>query len=88
MKAALITEEQIKAIEDALETGEPLNDALYENALAIVKQLKVSDPAVWRYMPSTFMSGFVLTDDPSRVDVVKRFGDKFILEGLYSMVQS
>lgn len=26
MKAALITEEQIKAIEDALKTSEPLND--------------------------------------------------------------
>ena len=88
MKAAIITAEQIKAIEHALETAEPLNDELYECAIAIVKQLKVNEPAVWRYMPSTFMSGFVMTDDPSRVDVVKSFGDKFILEGLYAKEQA
>ena len=40
MKAALITEEQIKAIEDALKTSEPFNDYLYKNALEIVRSLK------------------------------------------------
>ena len=52
MKAALITEEQIKAIEDALFNSEPtlhrqINSDRHEEALAIVKSLKVSEPVAW-----------------------------------------
>ena len=52
MKAALITEEQIKAIEYALDlasdlsTLERIND-VYMEALAIVKSLKVQEPVAW-----------------------------------------
>ena len=50
MKAALITEEQIKAIEDALERAYDLRLTvpIAEQALAIVRSLKVSEPVAWR----------------------------------------
>ena len=48
MKAALITEEQIKAIEAALNDSEPFNFDLYRNALAIVKSLKVQEPVGYK----------------------------------------
>jgi len=54
MKAALITEEQIKAIEDALESlhtamtdGFVLNSNDIHEALAILKSLKVQEPVAW-----------------------------------------
>ena len=53
MKAALITEEQIKTIEDALEYAADKiycenNDDIIAEALAIVRSLKVSEPVAWR----------------------------------------
>ena len=51
MKAALITEEQIKTIEDAfnlLEYYYPC-DCWHEEALAIVKSLKVQEPVAYGY---------------------------------------
>ena len=53
MKAALITEEQIKAIEYALEEIMYSNSTIaaaeeFLKALAIVKSLKVSEPVAWR----------------------------------------
>ena len=49
MKAALITEEQIKAIEDALETMCKSDSGWLDgiDALAIVKSLKVQEPVAW-----------------------------------------
>ena len=48
MKAALITEEQIKAIEDALEMILVSSECeAYFEALAIVKSLKVREPDAW-----------------------------------------
>ena len=52
MKAALITEEQIKVIEDALEASRPTMAYEHEwnrrnEALAIVKSLKVSEPVAY-----------------------------------------
>lgn len=48
MKAALITEEQIKAIEDALEMVLVSSECgAYFDALAIVKSLKVQEPVAW-----------------------------------------
>ena len=49
MKCALITEEQIKAIEDALERAYDLRLTvpIAEQAIAIVKSLKVSEPIAW-----------------------------------------
>lgn len=86
MKAALITEEQIAKVKDGLSMIASSQE--HADAMEILRSLKPQEPAVWRYMPSTFMSGFVLTDDPSRVKAVKSLGDKFILEGLYAMVNS
>ena len=59
MKAAIITEEQIKAIEDALEYAADKiycenNDDIIAEALAIVKSLKVSEPVAWRVGKSNF----------------------------------
>lgn len=51
MKAALITEEQIKAIEHVLHNIAFSNAALphkLKEALAIVRSLKVSEPVAWR----------------------------------------
>lgn len=59
MKAALITEEQIKAIEDTLEFVDAyfesrpafkkmLGIAHMDKALGIVKSLKVQDPVAWK----------------------------------------
>ena len=50
MKMALITEEQIKAIEDALERAYDLRLTvpIAEQALAIVRSLKVSEPIAWK----------------------------------------
>lgn len=51
MKAALITEEQIKAIEAALvelqySNSTLVSDLKYETALAILKSLKVQEPSM------------------------------------------
>ena len=54
MKAALITEEQIKAIEDALGRSVPVvwtnkdQADRHVDALAIVKSLKVSEPVLFK----------------------------------------
>ena len=51
MKAALITEEQIKAIEDALEMVLVSSECdTYIKALDIVKSLKIQEPAAWGYI--------------------------------------
>lgn len=49
MKAALITEDQIRAIEDALETMCKSDSGWLDgiDALAIVKSLKVQEPVAW-----------------------------------------
>ena len=47
MKAAIITEEQIKAIEHVLFHGNDAFDYQHEEALAIVQSLKVQEPVAW-----------------------------------------
>jgi len=52
MKAAIITEEQIKTIKDALEgyehnVGNDFHGGKCIEALAIVKSLKVQEPVAW-----------------------------------------
>lgn len=49
MKAALITEEQIKQVLDAIETSKPMHDSprtknRHNKALAIIQSLKVQEP--------------------------------------------
>lgn len=60
MKAAIITAEQIKAIEDVLEDAfdecvKPTTSKI-KYALAIVKSLKVSEPVAWKELDTTFCS--------------------------------
>lgn len=47
MKAALITEEQIDAIQSALALAD-VNPSFIDDALAIVQSLKVQEPVVWK----------------------------------------
>ena len=48
MKAAIITEDQIKAIEELLDRVVMASPpALIDEALAIVKSLKVQEPVAW-----------------------------------------
>lgn len=47
MKAAIITEEQIKAIEHVLFHGNDAFDYQHEEALAIVQSLKLQEPVAY-----------------------------------------
>jgi hypothetical protein len=84
MRAAVITEEQIKALEFGLNLAHKYLPV--SNALAILQSLSLVEPVAWQYRPSDLLSVAFSTTNPERIEAVKSFGDTYIIEGLYPMV--